>query len=547
MLSRLQKLSWTAGLLGAFTTSAAWSQSPTSTPTNLIQPVSGVRNLGSQPSCAPVQPGCPTPTIPGMTPDMTQPSDTAATPSGPTGDTGARAGAFTGVAAPNVMGDLLFGSRSISFGFTRTAGNADFFGLASTQIVNSNVAENNSPLPEDRVSVRYNYFRNAQSVTGISPDTTLLTNVTAINSAGLPVAQPIFLQQAQTRSYDAHLYTFSVEQTFFQRMVSVELRLPFTTTLASHNTLSVGTPGGPVANAGGATTDSNGNPFFTTTVTPDQTLGHYDTEFGNITLILKGLFYENRNIGLYISGGTGILIPTGQDSRTTVIDFGSTGLDSLGNPTVQNSGERQRAITIENETWSLSPFVAFLATPTSRCFTQGFAGVEFPLDKSTVTYNDKFLIGNFPGDPTSVTLGSQAPPYSVRNSIQEQTLLHLDWSVGYWLLHKDNGRGLTGFAPMVELHYTSTLNNASVLQLPGNAAVTQINPANPATTINEVGPVVGSQRNRVDVLDLTLGTTFEFGRRATLAAGYVIPLRGGDNKTFDWEFLVQFNYYYGGR
>jgi hypothetical protein len=97
------------------------------------------------------------------------------------------------------------------------------------------------------------------------------------------------------------------------------------------------------------------------------------------------------------------------------------------------------------------------------------------------------------------------------------------------------------------VHWTSTLDNAQVVNLPGSASFLMVNPANPTGPfIPEKGPQVGSDRNRVDILDLTLGTTFEVANRATLAAAVTLPMRGGDNRTFDWELQFQFNYYFGG-
>jgi hypothetical protein len=58
-------------------------------------------------------------------------------------------------------------------------------------------------------------------------------------------------------------------------------------------------------------------------------------------------------------------------------------------------------------------------------------------------------------------------------------------------------------------------------------------------------PTVGNRSNRLDILDLTLGATFEFAKRLTLATGFTLPMRGGDNRTFDWEFQLQLNYYFG--
>ena len=50
----------------------------------------------------------------------------------------------------------------------------------------------------------------------------------------------------------------------------------------------------------------------------------------------------------------------------------------------------------------------------------------------------------------------------------------------------------------------------------------------------------------MDILDITMGTTFVIGNRATLGGAFTLPLRDGDDRTFDWEAQVQFNYYFGG-
>ena len=47
----------------------------------------------------------------------------------------------------------------------------------------------------------------------------------------------------------------------------------------------------------------------------------------------------------------------------------------------------------------------------------------------------------------------------------------------------------------------------------------------------------------LDNVDLTLGSTFEFKRAATVAVGFVTPVTGP--KPFDWELLAQFNLRFG--
>ena len=46
----------------------------------------------------------------------------------------------------------------------------------------------------------------------------------------------------------------------------------------------------------------------------------------------------------------------------------------------------------------------------------------------------------------------------------EPTLLHLDVSAGYWLFHDESRSFVTGSAPIIELHYTSSLNNPGLVR-----------------------------------------------------------------------------------
>src|SRR5262249_12540245 len=116
-------------------------------------------------------------------------------------------------------------------------------------------------------------------------------------------------------------------------------------------------------------------------------------------------------------------------------------------------------------------------------------------------------------------------------------------------LRNPEARWVTGIAPTLELHYTTTLENANIVQLASDGVRRPFDLAGnllpTGASIPEPGPQVGNQRNRVDILDLTVGTTFEISNRATLAAAFAFPLLGGDNRVFDWEFLLEFNYYFG--
>lgn len=426
------------------------------------------------------------------------------------------------LAAPNMIGNLLGGSRSVSFFINRTQGAVFINGLGSTNISNPKVAENNSPLPEDRAYFRYNFFSQALSVTGIS--------------SAPPVFDPAlgaFRQGTTTKFYDDNMYTFGFEKTFFHRALSVEVRIPFSQTLSSDLNLSAGTVVGTSADS----IDQNGVllpgiPSLRIVETPQATLGNERTEFGNMSVILKALIFGTPQVAF--SGGVSIGLPTGDDTNVRVTDF--LGLTNVNSVDI----ERLREFHIGNDTVSISPFLAVLYKPTERFFVQAFTEFDFPVNSSSVTYTETF--------PTSVATafvpvvpGSPTPPFTFHRNIDEQSLFQFDLGIGYWLYHNPEGRRLTGLAPTIELHYTTTLNNADVIILPqdGSAVVT------PTTLLVPPPPTVGNRNNRIDILDLTLGTTFEFAKRLTLATGFTLPMRGADNRTFDWEFQLQLNYYFG--
>ena len=427
------------------------------------------------------------------------------------------------LAAPNMIGNLLGGSRSVSFFINRTQGAVFINGLGSTNISNPKVAENNSPLPEDRVYFRYNFFSQATSVTGIS--STPPTFNPALSA---------FTQPTTTKFYENNMYTFGFEKAFFHRTLSVELRIPISRTLSSDLNLSAGTVTGISADSiGFGGTPLPGIPSLVVAETPQATLGNERTEFGNMTVILKALIFGTPQVAF--SGGLSIGLPTADDTNVRVTDF--LGLTNVNSVDI----ERVRDFHIGNNTVSISPYLAVLIKPTERFFIQGFTEFDFPANSSPVTFTETFPV-SVARTFVPIVPGALTPPFTVHSRIDEQSLYQLDWGMGYWLYRNPEGHRLTGLAPTIEMHYTTTLDNAQIVTLPqeGAAIVT------PNALLVPPPPQVGNRRNRLDILDLTLGTTFEFAKRLTLATGFTLPMRGGDNRTFDWEFQLQLNYYFGG-
>jgi hypothetical protein len=379
-----------------------------------------------------------------------------------------------------MQGHLLGASHSTAYFINRAQSGVFVNQFGSTNVTNVAIADNNSPIPRDRISFRYNHFDNAQSVNG-------LADSPPVFDPSLPLGAR--RQDLATRNFDFELYTFQFEKTFFDGLMSAELRLPFSTGLSSNLNLSVGTQAGqsnarvalPAGNflygyyntttgqnnsvQGGANQNSVTPPTGTTTPlqaftvnrTPRDTLGTYATEFGNLTGILKGVVY--RDDAFLLSGGLGLGIPTADDTHLRITDY-------VGGATnVYAEAQRTCDITIHNDAWSLSPFLAAVYAPDTRFFTQGFLQFDLPLGGNGYSYGETLTYAN----------NSQArinrlglTPIGAQGTIDEQVLMQVDLGTGYWVLRDSENRWLTGLAPTIELHYTTTLDDADLITLPAD-------------------------------------------------------------------------------
>jgi hypothetical protein len=132
----------------------------------------------------------------------------------------------------------------------------------------------------------------------------------------------------------------------------------------------------------------------------------------------------------------------------------------------------------------LQPFIGYIWTA-DRWFVHGFASLDIPTDSRDVT--------------------------SLSNSV----------GVGYRFSRAGaEDRVLRAIVPTFEVHVSDPLNHRGAFKV-----------SDPSGT--------------PDVVDLTMATTFELGRRANLSVGIVTPVTGP--KPFDVEALVQFNWLFGAR
>lgn len=218
------------------------------------------------------------------------------------------------------------------------------------------------------------------------------------------------------------------------------------------------------------------------------------TEFGDIGVAMKR--YLLRRERFEVAAGLGVIFPTADDFVITSADSANPG-----------------TVVFENEAVHLQPFVGALWRPNDRLFVIGFSQLDFDAGGSNVLSGIGDLVdaGDF----------------------HEQSLLFMDISLGYWIYQNPCARCLTGVAPMLELHYSTTMDDPDLVVLTDGLGTIQ------------------SYAGRRDILDLTAGFRFQMGPLSTLTVAGVAPLRTGrdrnfgavpaTDRNFDAEFVVQFN------
>ena len=230
---------------------------------------------------------------------------------------------------------------------------------------------------------------------------------------------------------------------------------------------------------------------FSSGLNSDQTAAFNPTtannvtgEIGNLGFVLKRLL--SRSDTLATSAGLGMIFPTGPEAR--IYDTSGT-----------------HVVTIENQAFYLQPFVGAWWTPNDRLFAQFAVQADYDTRGNDIDYA---------GD----RLGAVA-------TIQDQALLFLDASFGYWLFHDPSGDAVvTGLAPMVEIHHNSTIEDTDFIQ---NGPDVYTNPD-----------------NRLDVLNLTGALRLELAGMSYLTIFGVAPLRQDEEKLFDAEFGAQYTRFY---
>jgi hypothetical protein len=163
------------------------------------------------------------------------------------------------------------------------------------------IAENESPIPEDRVFATYNYFYRLQ-VPVLSQTTTA---VPAFNRPGAPTTQfPSSLNDILVSPMEAHVVTAGVEKTFLDGDASVGIRVPFY--FSSQSFSSVPNQAALNARFGGF------GPVTGNVVGLSDGVG--GSAVGDLTAIFKYALVRNNETGNLLSTGLAVTVPTGRIS-----------------------------------------------------------------------------------------------------------------------------------------------------------------------------------------------------------------------------------------
>ena len=160
------------------------------------------------------------------------------------------------------------------------------------------ISEDNNPIPTDRLIFNYDLYGGTVLAPG---------------------------------GYDVHRFSVGGEYTFFQGLMSAELRMPFASTLD------------PVGTLGGLATRS--------------------TEYGNLNLTLKALVLSGG--GIDVATGVGVAFPTAADA-------------------VVHNANGSEVLRVKNQSYMITPYVAAGIIPADGWFAQGWVQVSYDATGSEV-------------------------------------------------------------------------------------------------------------------------------------------------------------------
>ncbi len=213
------------------------------------------------------------------------------------------------------------------------------------------------------------------------------------------------------------------------------------------------------------------------------------TVFGNMTVTFKSLLVRTDRMA--VAGGFGLNVPTASSGSLLT----NTGV-----------GTANQSFTLFNDAVHFLPYLGVLLQPTDRLFVTTFVQVDVDANGNRIYDN---------------TLNSSV------GRLNDQTLMYVDTSLAYWLYRHPENHYLTGIVPLLEYHFTGSLQKPDLV-----------------TTSNGIFQF-GSTVNQLSISNLTVGSHFYFGPKAIFTVAGAVPLNQSQNqRQFDGELIVLFNRYF---
>lgn len=284
-----------------------------------------------------------------------------------------------------------------------------------------------------------------------------------------------------SRRFSVDRYTIGFEKTLPGSFCSVEARMPF-----------------------------QGTYQFDAAI-PASSIGVAGGKIGNLGVILKREFPASENLS--VAAGLGVEFPTGSDFRGRAL------AELIVDPALNNS----ILFSVRNEAVHLQPFVGLTSTINDRLFVNAFLQLDLAANSQSVIVQGTTIGANR-------TLGK----------FTEQSFLYVDLGIGCWLYDRPAANWLRGVAAIVELHYSTTMQDADVVR----------GDFDDPTMFRTGNLTIANPSNRMDILNLTMGLDIEIARTNVRVAA-VAPLRDNSvaavgqmqssDRIFDAEIQVQVN------
>jgi hypothetical protein len=215
----------------------------------------------------------------------------------------------------------------------------------------------------------------------------------------------------------------------------------------------------------------------------------WNTELGNLRLANKFLWWRGPTV--FLSSGIGVSLPTSRDVNVFLEDG-------------------THLLRVKNESVQVEPFMAVLLMPTDRLFFQTWGSFNADVSGSPIFVNPRIFEGVNQG---------------VR--MWDRSFVAVDCQLGYWVYRSDYDR-LSGLAPFVELHWNRAI--------PATDQVVRIANRNGVAVTDTGG---------AEELNMTAGITALFSNRLAVTVGGSAPLFSGNRRTFDGQFGVRVNWFFG--